>query len=48
MLRPMRPNPLIPTRTAIQLLLKGSKIRRFCRRFARFFAVLGLFHALNE
>src|SRR5258708_25438160 len=25
-LRPMRPNPLIATRTAIQLLLKGSKI----------------------
>jgi hypothetical protein len=27
--RPIRPNPLIATRIAIQILLKGSKIPRF-------------------
>jgi hypothetical protein len=34
-LRPMRPNPLIATRIAIQLLLKGSKIPCSCGGVAR-------------
>src|SRR5580698_7190740 len=42
-LRPMRPNPLIPTRIAIQLLLKGSKIPCFAARWP----VPALFHALK-
>src|ERR1700685_1248612 len=42
-LRPIRPNPLIPTRIAIQLLLKGSKIPCFAARWP----VPALFHALK-